>query len=97
MPASSRSHTGTFPIWLELCGTEYSGHCGFTFTPEDPGRLTGPPEDCYPPTPAEIELFDLFLIIRGNEVKLDELLDVPAVYDTAIAWLEDHRESLIGE
>jgi hypothetical protein len=28
--------------------------------PEDPGRLFGPPEDCYPPTPAEYDLSDIY-------------------------------------
>jgi len=29
-----------------------------SYTPADPGRIIGPPEDCYPPEPSEAE-FDL--------------------------------------
>jgi hypothetical protein len=29
------------------------------YTPGDPGRLSGPPEKCYPPEPSEIEITKL--------------------------------------
>lgn len=35
-----------------------------SYCPGDPGRISGPPEDCYPPEPAEIE-FDLFTCTGG--------------------------------
>ena len=27
----------------------------YFYTPADPGRVSGPPENCYPPEPAEVE------------------------------------------
>lgn len=29
------------------------------YTPGDPGRLSGPPENCYPPDPAEVDVTEL--------------------------------------
>lgn len=36
---------------------EYEGE----FTPGDPGKVSGPPENCYPPEPSEIEITKLEL------------------------------------
>jgi len=45
------SVTLRFPFYVEDAECEI--HC--TYTPGSPGKLYGPPEDCYPPTPAEME------------------------------------------
>jgi hypothetical protein len=34
-------------------------HATYTYTPGDPGRCSGPPERCYPPEPAEVEISKL--------------------------------------
>jgi hypothetical protein len=40
-------------LGLDLTATAY-------YHPGDPGRLSGPPEKCYPPEPAEVEVVKLF-------------------------------------
>ena len=37
----------------------------FDFTPGTPGRITGPPEDCYPPEGAEIDITAVYLEREG--------------------------------
>ena len=50
-------------IRVMVLGTEIDVdvEMGYTVsTPADPGRLSGPPEDCYPPTGAEWDLAETF-------------------------------------
>jgi len=42
----------------------------FDYYPGDPGRTYGPPENCYPPEPDEIEI--LSVKINDEEVELTE-------------------------
>lgn len=45
-------------------------------TPSDPGNLCGPPEKCYPPEPAEVEIVKAVVEtdgpFKGREVELTE-------------------------
>jgi len=58
------------------------------YSPADPGRLSGPPEDCYPPEAAEIG----FEII-GAETFVGELEQSEKLCDMVLEahenWLED--------
>ena len=40
-------------------GNEIEVDVEFDYTPGDPGQLYGPPEDCWPPEPAEVEICDV--------------------------------------
>ena len=44
-----------FSLATEHLETETELVIYFTFTPGDPGRYSGPPENCYPAEPAEVE------------------------------------------
>ena len=59
------------------------------YTPGDPGRVSGPPEACYPPEAEEIE----FEVIGMPSI--DELENSEKIYDMVLAAyterLEDHR------
>lgn len=37
-------------------GSEVDLTVTYTITPYDPGRINGPPEDCYPPEGGEVEI-----------------------------------------
>ena len=48
----------------------------YNYTPPQRGRLSGPPEDCYPPEDAEVELTDLHIDgVILSPVKLAAILD----------------------
>jgi hypothetical protein len=49
-----------------------------SYLPGDPGRLTGPPEKCYPPEGAEVEILTL---ICGDK---DALFLLDSTYDQEI-------------
>ena len=49
------NHTFTYP-WQGLEGTEIALEISFDYTPADPGRLYGLPENCYPPEPEHVEI-----------------------------------------
>lgn len=38
----------------------------YTRTPYDPGRLSGPPEDCYPPEGGDVEIINVYAIGAGG-------------------------------
>lgn len=50
-----KPYTVTGSITLHGMDLDYVG----TFTPGDPGRYSGPPEDCYPSEAAEVEVLKL--------------------------------------
>ena len=49
------------------------------YIPGDPGRLSGPPEDCYPPEPPEVEIVSA-VDPDGNQVELTSA-EVDKVYE----------------
>lgn len=44
------------------------------YSPGDPGKLYGPPEDCYPPEPADFEA-DSIVLEDGTIVAFDDLTE----------------------
>jgi len=60
------------------------------YTPADPGRVSGPPEACYPPEAEELH----FEVIDALP-SIDELENSEKIYDMVLAAyterLEDHR------
>jgi len=41
------------------------------YSPGDPGKLYGPPENCYPPEEAEVDFTDVFEVEGKVETRLD--------------------------
>lgn len=70
------SVTLRFPFYVE--DAECEVHC--TYTPGHPGKLYGPPEDCYPPEPAETE----FLSATCGDIRFD-------TPETFAAWADAQR------
>jgi hypothetical protein len=69
----SRAHT----MYAEISGeggelVEYTFEVDVDVTPGCPGRVSGPPEDCYPPEPAEVEYGDVRCIETGRVFSVDE-------------------------
>jgi len=59
-------------------GHEIEVDVEFDYTPGDPGQLYGPPENCWPPEPAEVEICDVIyigisVIERLSDLHIDEL------------------------
>lgn len=56
------------------------------YQPPHPGRVSGPPEDCYEPTPEDIE-FELLLDVGRGVV-----VDLEPTDDEREAVLDEYRE-----
>ena len=61
---------------------EYAFHKG------DPGRTSGPPERCYPPEPAYLEIIS----VMHGAIDIEQYLS-----DEQMAWIEQEIESKITE
>lgn len=55
-------HTITHTLDLGVAG-ECDCDISFNYLPGNPGRISGPPEHCYPPEPAEVEIISV--VYRG--------------------------------
>ncbi len=75
-----------YEIWIEIPVKVRVTH----YTPGDPGRLSGPPENCYPPEPEEIA----FEVI-GELPSTASIENSEEVYDMVLQahqnWLEDRE------
>jgi len=67
---------------------EVSVELEFYYRPGSPGKIYGPPENCYPPEPAEFEVYECRVIDgphAGVEVELTE-----KETDDALCQWEEH-------
>lgn len=48
------------------------------WTPEDPGKMSGEPEDCYPPEPEDIEIVEARFVASNEHAVItdDELMEI---------------------
>ncbi len=60
-------------IGIDIAGVEIGVTVDLVFRPGDPGRTSGPPENCYPPEAAEIDIFDFEL----RDLVSDDVLETP--------------------
>lgn len=94
------SNTYTMTDYIEINGVDFECEIEYSYIPGDPGKLYGPPEDCYPPEAPEIEI-DVLKITNGkiygekNEKiwhHVDFLLNVNEFYDTIESLIWEHLE-----
>jgi hypothetical protein len=74
-------YTATYP--------KFSLEFHFSATPGDPGNTSGPPERCYEPTPDELEISEIFLVIPGKEKLEISSLDLLEELDVDVEWVYD--------
>lgn len=64
----------TFTVDVTGAGTEHVWRITGDFYPGDPGRLSGPPERCYPPEPEDVEITGAKLLDpTGKQVLCDAI------------------------
>lgn len=77
---------------VEIADTEIELEVEFEYTPEDPGKLTGLPEDCYPPEPSELELQQIeYSAEDGRIMDFSYLLEITAFCE----WLENEINDIL--
>jgi hypothetical protein len=74
-------------------GAELDLEIACNYFPGDPGRTYGPPEKCYPPEPAEVEI--LYCYLAGDTTKQDLFLtfsemEKDALYEALDQHLAEH-------
>ena len=77
----------------------------FDYTPGDPGNIYGPPERCWPPEPAEVEVTEVNVLSikrydeAGNESELELTDEAKSYWETRfqedIADSESFQEEMI--
>ena len=72
-------------VKLQMEGCEYSVAVDYTFTKGVPGKLCGPPEDCYPEEPEDWELHTLML----GDLDLSSLLEIHYIEREIINQLKE--------
>lgn len=75
-------------VSFKWAGLQMSAHVNYT--PGDPGRLSGPPEKCYPPEAAEID----FISLECGQSDARFLLDSTHSEDIENAALDALEEEL---
>lgn len=99
------TNTKTFLWDMELFGP-LNIEVDFNFTPEDPGFISGPPDICRPPEPAEIEVTAIRILgttrMQGTKIvdaklpapiDLSPLLRIHDIYDNITGALMDMYEA----
>lgn len=51
----------TKSLITDLVYPHFTLECHYDYTPGDPGRLSGPPEKCYPPEDEELDITAVYL------------------------------------
>jgi hypothetical protein len=59
-------------VYVEIGEDEHEFTCEVGYTPGTPGKTWGPPENCYPPEPPEIEYGDFVCKEAGVTLSPDE-------------------------
>lgn len=89
-----------FDLGLAL-GQDRDVRLWYYYTPADPGKLSGPPEDCYPPEDAEVEFVKFEVIWEGKAYELPlEMVDPDALNSctqSIIEYEEDARAEAYAE
>ena len=60
----------------------------FDYNPGDPGRTSGPPENCYPPEGEEFEITAAIMIEGRWRLDVTSLI-VSELCDGAMEWIEE--------
>lgn len=88
------SRSPAFSIDLPLEDAHLTLRVEGTATPYDPGRTSGPPEDCYPPEGGEVEIDTVWLVREGTELEISPLLLL--LGDAAFARLQELTEAALA-
>lgn len=84
----------------ELTGVEIELMVKCSVTPGHPGRTYGPPENCYPAEPPEVEDLKVYHVVGGGLVEMPEAewavygLDLEMLQEMAILKAEEHNQGL---
>jgi len=79
-------------VAMYICEAEFEFTVAFDYTPDDPGVCSGPPERCYPPEPAEVEVNSI-----SYEKDSGETIDVSWMLENGdfADWLEGEVHSIM--
>ena len=83
--------SGTFPVTLEINGAEFEATAEFDYTPPDPGHISGPPENCYPPEHEVLEITSLHVGENDLSWALDNPDLLSYITDEWLFWAKAER------
>jgi len=58
---------------VEFFGIPFEAYIKGTYRPGDPGKISGPPEKCYPPEPDEFEASEVVLYYEDSKGTLTRI------------------------
>lgn len=94
------SRSPAFSIDLPLEDAHLTLRVEGTATPYDPGRTSGPPEDCYPPEGGEVEIDTVWLLHpsagAGPAIELEISPLLLLLGDAAFARLQELTEAALA-
>jgi hypothetical protein len=71
----------SFETVVELEGTEVEVTAEYSFSPEMPGKTSGPPENCYPGEAAECEVETIYLTADPKKTDIMDRLATAVIED----------------